>query len=403
MGPPPQHQQQSYFNVQKPKQNGAVHRTKVLLLGTRRSGKTSILQVLFKNLPSKQTFYLEPTMRVTKHAFDTVIPLEIWDCPGNITVDTLGAPLTDLSAIIFVIDIRDLYRQPVAKLVEFIVAACEVNPNINLEVFVHKAEELQEDDKIENFRQIHERVMDRLADESPDYEQVPLNFHLTSVYDHSLQEAFSRVLHKLIDSLPYLEGLLNVFCSNTSSPKAFLFDTTSKLFVATDASPVDQATHNLCCDYLQMLNSFGPLYKSNAGTDPRSSLFSPTPTPPPTTSSSPAGPSAHFNGSTSTPTDILNPPASTSNPALNPNLNPQSVTSTKPLFYPSASTSLSPSHPGTTLTYHLVTPHLALLALLPTTVYEMRRGLVEWNVVWFREGVREIWEVEKERSEGGLA
>lgn len=120
--------------------------------------------------------------------------------------------------------------------------------------------------------------MDRLADESPEYEQVPLNFHLTSVYDYSLQEAFSRVIHKLIDSLPYLENLLNVFCAvsprpfsphliykppfkNTSSPKAFLFDTTSKLYVATDASPVDQATHNLCCDYLQMLNSFGPLYK----------------------------------------------------------------------------------------------------------------------------------------------
>ena len=132
----------------------------------------------------------------------------------------------------------------------------------------------------ENFRQIHERVMDRLADESPEYEQVPLNFHLTSVYDFSLQDAFSRVIHKLIDSLPYLENLLNVFCAvrspfsvasyrlhsdspfkNTSSPKAFLFDTTSKLYVATDASPVDQATHNLCCDYLQMLNSFGPLYK----------------------------------------------------------------------------------------------------------------------------------------------
>jgi hypothetical protein len=42
---------------------------------------------------------------------------------------------------------------------------------------------------------------------------MPVNFHLTSVYDHSIREAFSRVLHKLIDSLPYLEDLLNVFCS----------------------------------------------------------------------------------------------------------------------------------------------------------------------------------------------
>ncbi|KAG2031797.1 hypothetical protein BDR03DRAFT_85178 [Suillus americanus] len=50
-------------------------------------------------------------------------------------------------------------------------------------------------------------------------------------------------------------------CSqNTASPKVFLFDTSSKIHVATDTSPVDQATHNLCCDYLSMLNSVGPLY-----------------------------------------------------------------------------------------------------------------------------------------------
>lgn len=90
--------------------------------------------------------------------------------------------------------------------------------------------------------------------------------------------------------------------------------------------------------------------------------------------------------------------------SLSNRIGPHSTSGTSlPLIYPSASASLTPSHPGTTLTYHLVTPHLALLTLLPTTVYEMRRGLVEWNVVWFREGVREIWEVEKERCEGGLA
>lgn len=78
---------------------------------------------------------------------------------------------------------------------------------------------------IENFRQIHERVEDRLLDtplaapsssnQPPPVNPalMPMNFHLTSVYDHSLHEAFSRVLHKLIGSLPYLEDLLNVFCA----------------------------------------------------------------------------------------------------------------------------------------------------------------------------------------------
>jgi hypothetical protein len=66
----------------------------------------------------------------------------------------------------------------------------------------------------------------------------------------------------------------------------------------------------------------------------------------------------------------------------------------KPLTHPSAATRLSGQ---TTLTYHLITPHLALIALLPTDVYEGRRGLVEYNVVFLREGVREIWGVEWER------
>ena len=54
-------------------------------------------------------------------------------------------------------------------------------------------------------------MLDELLDISVEYEQIPINFHLTSIYDHSLHEAFSKVLHKLIDSLPYLEDLLNVF------------------------------------------------------------------------------------------------------------------------------------------------------------------------------------------------
>jgi Ras-related GTP-binding protein C/D len=47
-----------------------------------------------------------------------------------------------------------------------------------------------------------------------------------------------------------------------------------------------------------------------------------------------------------------------------------------------------------------MTNSLALLALVPTAVYEMRRGLVEFNVVWLREGVQEICEVEREGRGG---
>jgi len=318
----------------------------------------------------------------------TIIPLEIWDCPGTATIETLGLPLTQFSSLIFVIDIQDLYQQPIARLVDLVITACHDSSNMNLEVFVHKSEALSEEYKIENFRHIQQRVLDELLDISFEYEQVPINFYLTSIHDHSLQDAFSRVLHKLIDSLPYIEELLNVFCGNSQSSKAFLFDTNSRLYVATDASPVDSATHNLCSDYLQMLNSFGPLYKSAAASSARYRKLEPDLTTKPSATS----PSSR--------TDSVHAPTpSPSTSEASDSSIPQSEghgDTTQQLFYPSASATLSPSASETTLTFHVITPQLALLALLPTPVYEMRRGLVEYNVVFFREGVQEIWQVENE-------
>ena len=41
----------------------------------------------------------------------------------------------------------------------------------------------------------------------------PFSFYLTSIYDHSIFEAFSKVVQKLIPQLPTLENLLNIFIS----------------------------------------------------------------------------------------------------------------------------------------------------------------------------------------------
>ncbi|EJD06519.1 uncharacterized protein FOMMEDRAFT_77239 [Fomitiporia mediterranea MF3/22] len=242
-----------------------------------RSGKTSIQQVLFEDLSPKQAFFVEPTTRLMKHRVDSFIPLEIWDCPGTVTVETLGVPLSIFTTIIFVIDIQDSYHNPIARLIDFFVTAFQESPEINLEVFVHKAESMTEEYRTESYRLIQTRLMEELSDlpllsingaspAGPSFEaqQIPYMFHLTSVYDHSLQEAFARVFTRILapGSLPFLEELLNAFISTSSSDKAFLFDTKAKFFVATDSSPVDAVTFGLCCDYVHMLNQFGSLYKS---------------------------------------------------------------------------------------------------------------------------------------------
>lgn len=69
---------------------------------------------------------------------------------------------------------------------------------------------LSDDHKIETQRDIHQRMMDELMDAGLDH--VQLNFYLTSIYDHSVFEALSKVIQKLIPQLATLENLLNMLC-----------------------------------------------------------------------------------------------------------------------------------------------------------------------------------------------
>lgn len=63
---------------------------------------------------------------------------------------------------------------------------------------------------METQRDIHQRATDDLADAGYDG-HIHLSFHLTSIYDHSIFEAFSKVVQKLVPQLPKLENLLNIF------------------------------------------------------------------------------------------------------------------------------------------------------------------------------------------------
>lgn len=76
-------------------------------------------------------------------------------------------------------------------------------------MFIHKVDGINEDLKLETQRDIQERATDDLADAC--FECICLNFHLTSIYDYSIFEAFSKVIQKLVPQLPKLENLLNIF------------------------------------------------------------------------------------------------------------------------------------------------------------------------------------------------
>lgn len=220
------------------------------------------MQVVFHKMAPNETLFLESTGEIIKENISSFIDFQVWDFPGQI--DFFDASFDaesifgDVGALIFVIDAQDEYLEALQKLHMTITKAVSVNSNINIEVFVHKIDGLSDDYKIDAQRDVQHRTMDELTDIG--MEHVALTFHLTSIFDHSIFEAFSKVIQKLIPQLPTLENLLNIFCSNSIIEKAFLFDVMSKIYIATDSSPVDVQSYEICSDYIDVILDVSEIY-----------------------------------------------------------------------------------------------------------------------------------------------
>lgn len=237
----------------------------ILLMGLRRGGKSSICKVVFHNMQPLDTLYLESTSKPTSEQFLSLIDLSVMELPGQLNY---FEPLYDserlfasVGALVYVIDSQDEYLNALTNLSMIIEFAYKVNPKIHIEVLIHKIDGLSEDYRIDAQRDIMQRTGDELLDLG--LEGVQVLFYLTSIFDHSIYEAFSRVVQKLIPELPSLENMLDNLVAHLSIDKVFLFDINLKIYVATDLSPVDIQTYEVCAEFIDITIDLDDLYVDN--------------------------------------------------------------------------------------------------------------------------------------------
>ena len=163
-----------------------------------------------------------------------------------------------LSTLIWVIDAQDEYLEAVDRLVSVIISLFQDKPTVNFEVFIHKVDGISDDFRNDVTRDIRTRVIEDIADGGA--HNALVHFHPTSVYDHSIFEAFSKVVQKLIPQLPTLESLLNSLCANCGMGKAYLFDKDSKLYLASDTTPGPIEMYEVCSDYIDMVFDINEFY-----------------------------------------------------------------------------------------------------------------------------------------------
>ncbi|KAF1986406.1 Gtr1/RagA G domain-containing protein [Aulographum hederae CBS 113979] len=251
-----------YHTGRLPNSKSGDGKPRLLLMGQRRSGKSSISSVVFHKLPPSETLYIEATTRVKKESMHSFMDFQVWDFPGHVdyfdpAFDTENI-FEEIGALIWVIDAQDEYIDAIMRLHKTILNLQQHYPAINVEVFVHKVDGLSDDFRQDTFRDIIQRVQDDLSDAG--FENAPVSFYQTSIYDHSIFEAFSKVIQKLIPQLPTLEALLNSLCLSCRIEKAYLFDVLSKIYIATDTSPTDIGNYELCSDYIDVIVDVSEIY-----------------------------------------------------------------------------------------------------------------------------------------------
>ncbi|KAG6002993.1 hypothetical protein E4U21_002468 [Claviceps maximensis] len=241
----------------------AKGKPRLLLMGQRRSGKSSISSVVFHKLPPHETLFLESTARIQKDSMASFMDLQVWDFPGQINV--FDNPEFDMDAIfggsgalIWIIDAQDDYLEAISRLNSTILSLQRSYPKMNVEVFIHKVDGLSDEYKLDIQRDITIRIQDELSDHG--FENAPVNFHLTSIYNHSIFEAFSKVIQKLVPRLGTLESMLTNLCRTCHFKKAYLFDVLSKIYIATDSAVSDMASYEICSDYIDVIIDITEVY-----------------------------------------------------------------------------------------------------------------------------------------------
>ncbi|KAJ3064459.1 hypothetical protein HK102_008201, partial [Quaeritorhiza haematococci] len=321
-----------------------------------------------------ETLFLESTSKVAKDDIISFIDFQIWDFPGQIDFfdPTFDSDLIfgRCGAMVFVIDAQDDYLEALQRLYITVTKAYKVNPNISFEVFIHKVDGLSDDHKIETQRDIHQRISDELADAG--LENIHLSFYLTSIYDHSIYEAFSKVIQKLIPQLPTLENLLNILCSNSGIEKAFLFDVLSKIYIATDSSPVDMQSYELCSDMIDVVLDVSSIYGWPSNADGQSNSGLPLLT---------SAPSIQHQ--------YQHPQPSNSN-------------STQQPYDSEEAHSIIKLNNGTVLYLRGVNRYLALVCLLREDNFE-KQGVIDYNFIKFKDSILEVLELRRRAAAAAAA
>ena len=262
---------------------------KIVVCGLKRSGKSSILRVLFSKLSPHEAGYIEPTAQpmFMPQSGNPLLNFRIAEIPGSWSweesesLDELF--FTHCQSLILVIDsssddvplnVFSLAKRVITRALKIRNGADKA---LNVHLFLNKVDanyrfdpdSVQAESNKATFMQ---SVVNKVHEETRVV--VNLEAHCTSIFDNSIHEAFSKVIQRPLLSNGKIEQLLDSVVSACRMEKAVLFDLVSKITFGSDSSQIDSSTFALMQDLLEVIIDMIGIYGAAGqigGSDARTS------------------------------------------------------------------------------------------------------------------------------------
>jgi Ras-related GTP-binding protein C/D len=239
---------------------------KIVVCGLKKSGKSSILRVLFSKLSPHEAGYIEasPQPYFLPQSGNPLLNFRIAEIPGSWTSwDESEVELffAHCQSLILVIDASadDISPAVFSLSKRLITKAMRVRNGLplNIHLFLNKVDANYkfDPDSVQtesNKASFVQTVVSKIQEEIKPI-QIELEAHCTSIFDNSIHEAFSKVVQRPLLANGKIEQLLDMIVSTCRLEKAVLFDLVSKITFGSDSSQIDSGTFALMQDLLEVI------------------------------------------------------------------------------------------------------------------------------------------------------
>ena len=240
----------------------------LVIMGMLSSGKTSIRKVVFQKISAHETRFNESTTKIETNEVKKlgICKLNVTELPHNIMEKDKNNAIEIIkkcSTLIYVINISDTKNSPFDYFNQNIIPNLPNNSPMLLSIFIHQIDSIKLLQS--EFHKKHCDIKTKFSNILKDYKNIEVKYYITSIYDYSLFETFSKIIQNTIPK-QQSESILNLitnFSECCKFDKCYLFDIFYKICIADDFSPLEEQIYELCSDIIDVNFDLTNIYNEN--------------------------------------------------------------------------------------------------------------------------------------------